>query len=182
MHFKNFLSDSTENTISLTSDLSKFDFSLIVIWIIAVVVIILGGLWTKHEFKIMLSKHAEQHTNNDDGTLSSNSAQNENLFNGARHESSPASPDSNKVSDVNAGKTATTTTPTRQQQETSLGELESGGANSLKKASNNNDKHQITISIGYISVFVLLIIVVLMLLLLYFFYNVMSKIHFFLNT
>jgi hypothetical protein len=47
--------------------------------------------------------------------------------------------------------------------------------NNQTSKSNSDDKNITTLSVGYVSIFVLLIFVVIILLLLYFFYNVMSK-------
>lgn len=50
-----FLEGESNMTV-LQSDLSRFDGSLIVIWIIASLTIILGGIWTRHEFNSKLVK------------------------------------------------------------------------------------------------------------------------------
>jgi hypothetical protein len=47
--------------------------------------------------------------------------------------------------------------------------------NNQKNKSDSDDKNITTLSVGYVSIFVLLVFVVIILLLLYFFYNVMSK-------
>lgn len=50
-----FLQGESNMTV-LQSDLTRFDGSLIVIWLIASLTIILGGLWTRHEFNSKLLK------------------------------------------------------------------------------------------------------------------------------
>ncbi|RNA03934.1 signal peptide peptidase-like 2B isoform X1 [Brachionus plicatilis] len=50
-----FLEGETNLTV-VQSDLSRFDGSLLVIWAIASLTIIFGGIWTRHEFNIKLEK------------------------------------------------------------------------------------------------------------------------------
>jgi hypothetical protein len=133
--------------VSLNDNSSRFDISLIVIWLIAIVTIILGALWTKLEFGISLTKLEEEaKTNNVDS--------NENLV------------DSKSVATINAA---------------DVSELEANrnleaSPTSKRTQEKNNEEQITTISVGYVSIFVLLVFVVGILLLLYFFYDYMSKI------
>lgn len=38
--------------VLMSHDKTRFDYSLIVIWIIAILTIFLGSLWTHYEFKL----------------------------------------------------------------------------------------------------------------------------------
>lgn len=51
-----FFLEGEKNLTVSQSDLSRFDGSLLVIWAIASLTIILGGIWTRHEFNIKLEK------------------------------------------------------------------------------------------------------------------------------
>jgi len=143
-----FVNSSISSTlkVSLNNNSSRFDISLIVIWLIAIVTIILGALWTKLEFGISLTKLEEE-------AKTSNVDSNENLV------------DSKSVATINAA---------------DVSELEANrnleATSTSKRAQDKNNEEQITtISVGYVSIFVLLVFVVGILLLLYFFYDYMSK-------
>lgn len=56
-----FLSGANDPTVYLEADTSKFDASLMVIWLIAVATVILGSLWTLHEFRVMSETSRQQH-------------------------------------------------------------------------------------------------------------------------
>jgi len=61
-----FINSSLPSTakVFLNNKTSKFDASLIVIWLIAIVTIVLGALWTKLEFNTSLSKIEDDAKNN----------------------------------------------------------------------------------------------------------------------
>lgn len=141
------------STVKMTSDVNRFDFSLIVIWLIAVLVILAGALWTKHEFKKSLISTANEQSTKKVQQIRTNS--DENLVN--NDNSDPTSPTNAQIiSDQENTKTHNIT-------------------DDDQNSSSNNNKNLITISIGYATILILLVFVVGMLLLLYFFYNIMSK-------
>lgn len=129
----------------MNGDTSRFDFSLIVIWLIAILTIILGALWTKHEFYLTLTKQSDSLDTNkiesNENLVNNNSSANQTLNESNRNESTK---ETKKLS-------------------------------SAKKNDENDQKQLSTITISYLSIFVLLLFVVGILLMLYFFYNVMSK-------
>ena len=47
-----FLNKWNKVDVTLQVDTSRFDWSLIVIWFVAILVVFFGALWTKHELKI----------------------------------------------------------------------------------------------------------------------------------
>ena len=134
------LSNSSTLKVLLNNKTSKFDLSLIVIWLIAIATIVLGALWTKLEFRTSLSKLEDDARQNSVGS-------NENLV------------------DNKSATTANSTEP---------GQIEAASSPEKTQDSNNDDQLT-TISISYISIFVLLLFVVGILLLLYFFYDYMSE-------
>ena len=79
-----FVKASLPSSIKITIDnkSSRFDFSLIIIWMIAIVTIILGALWTKVEFRVSLLKLNEGAKNNVDS--------NENLVDSKTNQSNNA--------------------------------------------------------------------------------------------
>jgi hypothetical protein len=134
------LSNSSTLKVLLNNKTSKFDLSLIVIWLIAIATIVLGALWTKLEFRTSLSKL-------EDDARQNSVDSSENLV------------DNKSVTRANSTEPATI----------------EGASSSKKTQDSNNDDQLTTISISYISIFVLLLFVVGILLLLYFFYDYMSE-------
>ena len=110
----------------------KFDISLIAIWLVAVLTIFLGALWTKHEFHVSLAKIEYEAVNKVES--------NQNLV--------------------------TNTEP---------GDEQPAPKEKTEHKNSDDEQNITTISVGYMSIFVLLVFVVSILLLLYFFYNVMSE-------
>lgn len=167
-----FLNSASNATAAISKDTDKLDFSLIVIWFVALFAILTGALWTRYEFKISLdtnnraTKHEEDQqvqqseitqintNNNNDNTNESKIANNSNdlsLNNNARlfHKSNSKSQRSKKN--------------------------QTNQNNRTNNKQDLDDKNLTTISVGYFAIFILLIFVVSMLLLLYFFYNIMSN-------
>lgn len=139
------LNSNNSLSVYMNGDTSRFDFSLIVIWLIAILTIILGALWTKHEFYLTLTKQSDSLDTNkiesNENLVNNNSSANQTLNESNRNESTK---ETKKLS-------------------------------SAKKNDENDQKQLSTITISYLSIFVLLLFVVGILLMLYFFYNVMSK-------
>ena len=139
------LNSNNSLSVYMNGDTSRFDFSLIVIWLIAILTIILGALWTKHEFYLTMTKQSDSSDTNkiesNENLVSNNSSANQTLNESNRNESTK---ETKKLS-------------------------------SVKKNDENDQKQLSTITISYLSIFVLLLFVVGILLMLYFFYNVMSK-------
>ena len=136
------------------ADLTRFDFSLIVIWFVAVVTVFLGALWTRYEFVKTLTPKKTVLRLNSNNVLSYQVQTNQ-----TTSESSTAN---------NSGVDSTTD------------QLTPRASKTAQKDSSKDEN--VTIQIGYVSILVLLVFVVGMLLLLYFFYNVMSKTYFKLIT
>jgi uncharacterized integral membrane protein len=139
---------NSNNTISvnMNGDTSRFDFSLIVIWLIAILTVVLGALWTKHEFYLTLNKQSE-------GSDAAKIESNENLVNNNNNSANQTLNDSNRDESAKEAKKLSKD----------------------KKNEENENRQLSTITIGYLSIFILLLFVVGILLLLYFFYKVMSK-------
>lgn len=139
------LNSNNSLSVYMNGDTSRFDFSLIVIWLIAILTIILGALWTKHEFYLTLTKQSDSLDTNkiesNENLVNNNSSANQTLNESNRNESTK----------------------------------ETIKLSSAKKNDENDQKQLSTITISYLSIFVLLLFVVGILLMLYFFYNVMSK-------
>lgn len=139
------LNSNNSLSVYMNGDTSRFDFSLIVIWLVAILTIILGALWTKHEFYLTLTKQSDSLDTNkiesNENLVNNNSSANQTLNESNRNESTK---ETKKLS-------------------------------SAKKNDENDQKQLSTITISYLSIFVLLLFVVGILLMLYFFYNVMSK-------
>ena len=149
-----FLNSASNATAAISKDTDKLDFSLIVIWFVALFAILTGALWTRYEFKISLdnnnraTKHEEDqqvqqseitqiNSNNNDNTNELKIANNSNdlsLNNNARlfHKSNSKSQRSNK-------KQTNQNSRTNNKQDL-------------------DDKNLTTISVGYFAIFILLIL------------------------
>lgn len=157
---KKFLSGANDPTVYLEADTSKFDASLMVIWLIAVATVILGSLWTLHEFRVMSETSRQQHE--------------EQLRQHQQQQLQLQQPKTMSSDEDLIGAETHENNTTNKPQPTSINNNIDTTAKNIAANNNNPHKNPITIHIGYVSILVLLVIVVAMILLLYFFYNVMS--------
>lgn len=124
-----FISKNPNTTVLVSDASAKFDWSLIIIWLIAITSIVIGALWTRYEFIKLLPKRNDQ------------SLSTEHL-------------DDNLPDDE-------------------IARLNRAKKDAKRRKKEEEDKSMITLSIGYLSIFVLLLIVCGILLLLYYFYHIM---------
>lgn len=167
---KNFLVGAKDPSVYLEADQSKFDASLIVIWLIAVVTVVLGSLWTLHEFRLMIETSRQQQQHDEAETAQQQQASRDSI------DANKQSSSSDRLVNMSTVDAEVQSTPVNMPDVDSSSTNVTANKTNSTNADKNKDqhKHPITIHIGYVSVLVLLVIVVVMILLLYFFYNVMS--------
>ena len=159
-----FLNSASNATGAISKDTDKLDFSLIVIWFVALFAILTGALWTRYEFKISLdtnNRTEKQEEEQEQAQQSEITQINTNNTN----ESKIAN--SNDLSLNNSARLFHKSQRTNKKQ--------TNQNNRTNNKQDLDDKNLTTISVGYFAIFILLIFVVSMLLLLYFFYNIMSN-------
>lgn len=171
----------SSTTIVLLPITDRFDYSLIVIWLVALSTIFFGALWTKHEFRktINRTKKAQNETDNNI-TSTTNDPTSSASTNGNNYHvllsSNNNDESTNNLVKMEANAVNGDGTAAESSAPAAAVAVASKDSNKIKKQSKHDDKHILTLSIGYSSILVLLLIVVSMLLLLYFFYNIMSNI------
>ena len=162
------MSNSKFSSVTVSGVNNRFDASLVVIWFVALFCIVCGALWTRSQFIEKLAVIGTE--NKQDKRSIKSKKEKSNLSNSIENLVSINNNVPNKLdlspNNETTAKSSEGAQKQQQQQE------------KLFKKPNEDDsenKNLVTLSISYISIFILLLFVVSILLLLYFFYNQMSK-------